>query len=108
MIKDIKKVKLEIVKNLEPLKLDKIILFGSYAYGTPNEDSDLDICIIDDNFTSKLKSKREIREKLKDIHIAKDILLVNSSYYLSHSDENWLNTALYDVKNKGEILYEKK
>lgn len=108
MIQDIKKVKLEIVKKLEPLNLDKIILFGSYAYGTPNEDSDLDICIIDDNFISKLKSKREIREKLQDINIAKDILLVNNNYYLSHSDENWLNTALYDVRNKGEVLYEKR
>ncbi len=25
---------------------DKIILFGSYAYGTPNEDSDVDILVI--------------------------------------------------------------
>ena len=108
MIQNIKKIKLEIVKKLEPLNLEKIILFGSYAYGVPNEDSDLDICIIDNNFTSKLKLKREIREKLQDIHIAKDILLVNSEYYQSHSDENWLNTALYDVKNKGEVLYEKK
>ena len=108
MIKNIKALKQEIVQKLQPLHLDKIILFGSYAYGTPNENSDLDICIVDDNFTSKLKSKREIREKLKDIEIAKDILLVNSNYYLSHSDENWLNTALYDVKNRGEVLYEKK
>jgi len=108
VIKNIKALKQEIVQKLQPLHLDKIILFGSYAYGTPNENSDLDICIVDDNFTSKLKSKREIREKLKDIEIAKDILLVNSNYYLSHSDENWLNTALYDVKNRGEVLYEKK
>src|SRR3974390_718622 len=25
---------------------DKIILFGSYAYGTPNEDSDVDILVV--------------------------------------------------------------
>ena len=32
----------QIVKALMPLKPDKIILFGSYAYGTPTEDSDID------------------------------------------------------------------
>lgn len=25
---------------------DKIILFGSYAYGTPHEDSDVDILVV--------------------------------------------------------------
>src|SRR5258708_29875794 len=25
---------------------DKIILFGSYAYGTPNEDSDVDLLVV--------------------------------------------------------------
>jgi len=32
---DIKKLKEEIVKRLKPLNPNKIILFGSYAYGTP-------------------------------------------------------------------------
>src|SRR5687768_2361936 len=27
---------------------DKIILFGSYAYGTPNEDSDVDLLVVMD------------------------------------------------------------
>jgi len=108
MIKDIEKIKSDIVNQLKPLNFDKIILFGSYVYGTPNEDSDLDICIVDNKFVSKLKAKKEIRKKLQDIHISKDILLVNNEYFLSHSDEKWLNTALYDVRNKGEVLYEKK
>jgi predicted nucleotidyltransferase len=30
----------------ERFQPDKIILFGSYAYGTPNEDSDVDILVI--------------------------------------------------------------
>ena len=38
---DIEKIKLEIVEILMPLNPDKIILFGSYSYGTPNEDSDI-------------------------------------------------------------------
>ena len=30
----------QIVEQFQP---DRIILFGSYAYGTPNEDSDVDL-----------------------------------------------------------------
>ena len=32
---------------------DRIILFGSYAYGTPTEDSDLDLLIIKENAEKK-------------------------------------------------------
>ena len=32
---DIEKLKDEIVERLKPLDPDKVILFGSYAYGTP-------------------------------------------------------------------------
>ena len=105
---DIEKTKQEIVDQLTTVDATKVILFGSYAYGTPNEDSDLDICIVKEKIISKIKEKREIRELLKGIKIPKDILVVDENYYQTHSDENWINTALYDVKNKGVVLYEKR
>ncbi len=47
-------IKSEIVKRLKPLNPEKIILFGSYAYGTPNKDSDLDLYVVtNDDFTPK-------------------------------------------------------
>jgi len=104
---DINNVKLNITKKLKPLNLNKVILFGSYAYGTPNENSDLDICIVEDEIKSKIQLKRKIRKLLDDIDLSMDIIAVDSKYYLSHSDKNWLNTALYDARHKGEILYEK-
>jgi predicted nucleotidyltransferase len=105
---DIEKTKQEIVHQLTTVDATKVILFGSYAYGTPNEDSDLDICIVKEKIISKIKEKREIRELLKGIKIPKDILVVDENYYQTHSDENWINTALYDVKNRGVVLYEKR
>ena len=39
-------LKPQIIKALMPLKPNKIILFGSYAYGTPNEDSDIDLFLL--------------------------------------------------------------
>jgi len=40
---DIEELKPRIVENLKPLNPDKIILFESYAYGEPDEDSDIDL-----------------------------------------------------------------
>ena len=33
----------QIVENFQP---QKVILFGSYAYGKPNEDSDIDLLVV--------------------------------------------------------------
>jgi len=103
---DIELLKQTIVEKLKPLNPEKIILFGSYAYGTPTEDSDLDICVIKNGMISRIEEKRKIRAALKSIKMPKDILVESEGYFLSHSDENWINTALYDIRNKGVILYE--
>ena len=46
---DIENLKPEIIDRLKPLKPDKIILFGSYAYGNPTVDSDIDFFLLKDN-----------------------------------------------------------
>ena len=99
-------LKNEIVKNLKPLNPYKVILFGSYAYGNPNEDSDLDICILEKSDISKKELKSKIRKALKNIKIPKDILVEKYDYFISHSDDKWINTALYDIRHKGVVLYE--
>jgi uncharacterized protein len=35
------------------IKVDKLILFGSYAHGTFKEESDIDILVISDDFADK-------------------------------------------------------
>ena len=105
---DIEKLKPFIVEQLKPLNPVQIILFGSYAYGTPNEVSDLDICVVQKDYQDKWEEKSKIRKALKNIRISKDILVESQEYFLSHSDENWINTALYDARTKGEILYEQR
>jgi hypothetical protein len=56
----------------------------------------------------ELKPLIVVRKLLKEIKIPKDILVEEEAYFLSHSDENWINIALYDARHKGIILYEKK
>ncbi len=105
---DIEKIKKDIPVMLESLDINKIILFGSYAYGVPHKDSDLDICIVEEKVVSKMQEKRKIRKLLDEIDMPMDIILVDEDYYQTHSDKNWINTALYDARQKGEILYEKR
>ena len=46
-----KEIKNQILEALEPLDLEEVILFGSYAYGTPDKYSDIDLYIVTkDNF----------------------------------------------------------
>ena len=98
----------EIVSFAKEHSITKIILFGSYAYGIPTEDSDIDLCIIESSIHSKAQEKAKIRALLKDINISKDILVENSVDFKKHSSEQWINTALYDAAHKGIVIYAKK
>ena len=80
-------IKKQIVTKLKPLNPLKIIIFGSYAYGNPTKDSDLDICVVEKNYKNRFQEKQKIRELLKDIDLPKDIL--NKSYNaLKHAMRN--------------------
>ena len=48
---------------LEKVPTDQIWLFGSYAYGTPHKDSDIDIYIVmKDNAKNAIRFTEEIKE----------------------------------------------
>ena len=101
----VEKIKDEIVEALAPLNPEKIILFGSFAYGTPNENSDLDICVIQKDYKNKWTDKLKMRELLKDIKIPIDILNPKIDEYDFYSKE--INSVYYDVETQGEVLWVK-
>jgi len=89
-----------IVKNVNP---EKIILFGSYAYGEPHKDSDLDMLIIKDTDEAKNKRAREIRKHSRGIKIPLDIVV-----YTSAEVEKWKDTPsafIIKVMQEGRVLY---
>jgi predicted nucleotidyltransferase len=51
----------------ELIDTKKIILFGSYATGNSDDESDVDLCIITDENKRKLDIMREIRSNLLSI-----------------------------------------
>ena len=63
-------IKQEIISSLHPLYPEKVILFGSYAYGKPTIDSDIDLYIvtkdnfIPESFEENLKIKKSVYKAL--------------------------------------------
>ncbi len=93
----------EIVSRLMPINPERIILFGSYAYGNPDKNSDLDICIITDSQISKSVKKKKIRHLLKGITIAKDILTPTVEEYEFYRKE--AGSVYMEIDKKGKILW---
>lgn len=57
-------IKDEIIHTIQP---EKIILFGSYAYGSPDENSDIDILVIKESSKRRIERFCEVRRILRDI-----------------------------------------
>ncbi len=101
---DIESLTTELIARLKPIKPEKIVLFGSYAYGSPDENSDIDICIISSANSTKSEKKRLVRKLLKDIKIAKDILTPSKEEYDFYKKE--FGSVFYEIDNKGKVLWE--
>ena len=109
---DIEELKPLIVEQLKPLNPDKIILFGSYAYGRPNEDSDIDLFLIKDDLElSKMGDyKLELQKKLFDIQkkylLGIDIFVDSTQRMYYRINE--VKDQFYDeILQKGQIIYGK-
>ena len=90
----------DIVREFSPLQ---IILFGSYAYGTPTEDSDVDLLVVMDIPESKTRRQAvEIRQRIPR-RFPMDLLVRSPeeiAYRTSYND--WF---LREITEKGEVLY---
>lgn len=105
---DIEELKHEIVERLKPLDPDKIILFGSYAYGTPTEDSDIDLFLVKDLVTAdarsyRLSARKELRELIKKHKVGFDVLAANNDF-LNTRDDYFYKV---DILQNGKVLYAK-
>ncbi len=91
----------KITNNFNP---EKIILFGSYAYGRPTIDSDIDLMVVME--TDEMPNKRAvpIRKILKGIGLPKDIIVKTPEEFERFKDI--VGTIVYPAAHKGKVLYE--
>ncbi len=88
------------------IKLDKaynpisIYIFGSYAWGNPTKDSDIDVLVVVES-SDKKPYKRAIDgiRALRGLGIAKDILVYTKDEFQSISHD--VSSLLYKVRNEG-------
>ncbi|MGA2441999.1 MAG: nucleotidyltransferase domain-containing protein [Tepidisphaeraceae bacterium] len=80
----------------------RIILFGSYAYGTPTVDSDVDLLVLMDYCGSSHHQATRIRQLL-DVDFPMD-LLVRSEPEVERRI-GWNDFFLKEIMEKGIVLY---
>jgi predicted nucleotidyltransferase len=85
-------------------KPQKIILFGSYANGTPTEDSDLDLLIIKDSHIPSRYQNRKVRQMLSDLRIPVDIIVKTPKEFQTYKDI--IGTIIYPANKFGKVIYE--
>lgn len=98
VIEDVKK---RLVKAYNPVA---IYLFGSYAWGTPTEDSDLDLLIVIEKTDQKSYDRPlAAYDALFGMNIAKDIIVYTKQEFdEAISDKTTLG---FKIKKDGKLIY---
>ncbi len=100
----------QLVDRIKQFDPEKIILFGSYAYGTQSENSDVDLFVIKNIDMQDIRQTRiEMRRDLFDIIWENKIeldLLVDNEDHINHRIN--IGDKFYEeLTTKGIILYAK-
>jgi len=97
---------LEIVEKIKKeYQPKKVILFGSYAYGEPTEDSDLDILIVTERCLDHGESYKMQQRLLRDFSVPVQLICVSDEEF--EETKNIIGGVTYPASKYGEVLYEK-
>src|SRR3984957_17429705 len=86
----------------ERFQPDKIVLFGSYAYGKPHEESDVDLLVI-------MRTRNAIDQSIRILAAFEQLfsldLIVRTPWQIERGlkDDNWF---LREIIEKGKVVYE--
>ncbi|MCD6506675.1 nucleotidyltransferase domain-containing protein [Candidatus Poribacteria bacterium] len=95
----------EIVRRIvEGAHPERIILFGSHAYGTPTRDSDVDLIVVKRDVVSKRKESVRIRKLLRGILLPFDIIVVRPEEFEFYKDEP--GSVFKEAFRKGVVIYD--
>jgi predicted nucleotidyltransferase len=90
-------------KIAESFNPEKIILFGSYAWGKPDRDSDLDLFVIMESTERPIKRAASLRRVLKDHYVPMDIL-VRTPEELKHRIDIG-DPFIKKILRDGQVIY---
>lgn len=95
----ISKIVDSIVKKCAP---EKIFLFGSYAYGNPNKNSDIDLFIIAEIPGLQAERMRIVRRALKEQGPIDIIVRTPKEVQHSLAGRDWF---VQDIMQRGKLIY---
>jgi uncharacterized protein len=98
----IPEIREKIVKEINP---EKVILFGSYAWGTPTDDSDVDLLIIQKSDEPRRTRQINLRRKLFGSGVAMDFII-----YTPDELDGRLrirDVFVNKILRQGKVLYER-
>jgi uncharacterized protein len=99
----IKKVIAQLVKTYHPLS---IYLFGSYAWGSPNDDSDLDLLIVVDHTDQDVYDRPVAgHHALWGLGISKDLLVYTKKEFEKEAKDS--TTLCHKIGKSGIKVYAK-
>jgi predicted nucleotidyltransferase len=103
----------DLVERIKTTSPEKIIIFGSYAYGMPSIDSDLDILVVtkDDYTPSSYKEMSliylKISKTLSDIKTVIPIDLIVHTRPMHRKFKEMNSLFAKEILGKGKIVYER-
>ena len=90
-----------LVEALDPMS---VYLYGSYAYGRPRSDSDIDLLVVvPDNQGSSYQCTVKACKALRGMGLPVEVKVVKRSTFSDR--QNWISSVEHDVKQKGLLLY---
>jgi predicted nucleotidyltransferase len=105
-----KRISMEVIQTLVSYIVthfnpEMIILFGSYAYGNPRPESDIDLLVVMDTSEGELETSVAIKKSLPPHAFGIDILARSHTVIKKRQAQgDWF---LREVVAKGKILYER-
>ncbi|MFH1233054.1 MAG: nucleotidyltransferase domain-containing protein [Patescibacteria group bacterium] len=100
--KEVERLAEKIKNNYQP---EKIFIFGSFAYGKINSDSDVDFFIIKKTVKPRIERQREVARLLLDRCIAVDVLIFTPKEISKREEMG--DSFIIDILKTGKLIYAK-
>ena len=81
----------------------RIILFGSYARGDTNEQSDLDFLIVIKELKARRMETVHLKDVLSPLRIPVDVVVISEKTYQEWKDAP--GTIIYEATQEGKVVY---
>ncbi len=91
----------EIIEQIKPYKPEKIILFGSYAWGKPYRDSDVDLLIIKKTDEPFLERQEKVQLLLRTKTSVDAIVFTPAEFERARRESAFVK----EIAEQGKILY---